>query len=124
MSTLDAAALEVERLPFDVPDVARVHGIAVLLFLAAALWLALRLRHGDAPADLFGRAQSLITVVVLQGALGYTQYFLDVPALLVGVHVAGSIVVWVVALNLHLNVRHPISPDEEAPVLPGDLVTT
>lgn len=109
VSALDTEDLEVERLPFDVPDVARVHGVTVMCFLAVAVWLALRLRRDDMPSDLFGSAQTLITVVVAQGALGYVQYFSGVPALLVGVHVAGSIAVWVATLNLHLQVRHPDS---------------
>lgn len=115
VSELDASELEVERLPFDVPDVARVHGITVMVLLGLAVWLALRLRHADAPQDLFAATQTLVSVLVLQAAIGYVQYFTDVPALLVGFHVAGSIAVWLAVLNVHLRVRHPLD-DTDGPV--------
>lgn len=102
---LDTSEITVDRLPFDVSDVAQVHGITVMTFLAVSVWLALRLRQG--PQDLFRSAQTLIFVLVTQAAIGYVQYFSDVPALLVGVHVAGSIAVWTAVLDLHLRSRHP-----------------
>jgi len=108
VSQLDASELEVERLPWDVPDVARIHGLAVMTLLATAIWLALRLRKPSAPLDLFQKSQTLIAVLVGQAAIGYLQYFTDVPALLVGFHVAGSIAVWLAVLNLHLNVNRPL----------------
>lgn len=120
VASLDAAELEVERLPFDVPDVARVHGITVMVFLGVTVWLALRLRR-DAPDDLFHGAQTLITVLVAQAALGYAQYFSGVPALLVGIHVAGSIAVWMATLALHLRVRHPLPGPATERVTVNDL---
>jgi cytochrome c oxidase assembly protein subunit 15 len=51
--------------------------------------------------------------MVAQAAVGYTQYFTDVPAALVGVHVLGSLIVWVTVLRLHLLLA-PAS-DEMAP---------
>lgn len=123
VSSLDASELEVERLPFDVADVARVHGATVMVFLALAVWLALRLRREDAPQDLFAGAQLLITVVVAQAGVGYLQYFSGVPVLLVGVHVAGAIAVWMVTLSLHLRVRHPVQALPTMADEPPDLVS-
>ena len=112
---LDASEIEIDRLPFEVSDVAQVHGGTVMFFLAMTLWLVMRLRTG--PPDLFRSAQTLISVIVAQAAIGYVQYFSDVPALLVGVHVAGSIAVWIAVLDLHL--RSGYEPTEgEAPVAP------
>ena len=108
VSELDAPDFEVERLPFDVPDLARVHSVTVLVFLAVTIWLAMRLRKTGA-ADLFRGVQTLLSVLVTQAAIGYVQYFTDVPVLLVGIHVAGSIAVWTATLSLHLRVRHPLS---------------
>lgn len=113
---LDASEITVDRLPFDVADVAQVHGITVMTFLAAAIWLALRLREG--PPDLFRSVQTLIFVLVTQAAIGYVQYFSDVPALLVGVHIAGSIAVWCAVLDLHLRSRHP-RPDTTTDIAPA-----
>ncbi len=111
VSQLSAEELEVERLPFDIVDVARVHAAMVMVLLGGSVLLALRLRRADAPEDLFARAQTLIAVLVVQGAIGYAQYFSNVPALLVGVHIAGSIALWIAVLNLHLQVKYPVGID-------------
>ena len=82
-----------ERLPLLVREVARVHSIVAvgLLLLVSAAWLRLR-------SIWPGRGRRLLRVVVLlvlQGAVGYAQYFAGVPALLVGVHVAMASVIWI-----------------------------
>ena len=59
----------------------------------------------------FSQAQNLLTVTVLQGAIGYTQYFTDVPALLVGFHIAGAVAVWIMTLRLYLAFRLPVEPN-------------
>ena len=105
LDALDTSEITVDRLPFDVADVARVHGATVMAFLAASVWLALRLRQG--PPDLFRSVQTLVFVLVAQAAIGYVQYFSDVPALLVGVHVAGSVALACAVLDLHLRSRRP-----------------
>jgi cytochrome c oxidase assembly protein subunit 15 len=91
-----------ERLPFLLPDVTRLHGIAVMLFLAVALVTLVRLRKAGVDAVIIRRSEVLLAVVVAQAALGYIQYFTGVPALLVGFHVAGATAVWVAVLRLHL----------------------
>ena len=40
---------------------------------------------------------------MLQAALGYVQYFNDVPALLVGIHVAGATALWATTVWLVLS---------------------
>ena len=50
--------------------------------------------HRDRSPVLQGPISSWIFVGLLQAAVGYIQYFNDVPALLVGVHVAGATVLW------------------------------
>ncbi len=115
---LDPSELAVERLPFDVPDVARIHGIVVMAFLAATVWMVARL-HRRRSVDLLRRAQTLVTVLVLQAGIGYVQYFAGVPALLVGVHVAGATAVWVATLSLYLHARQPPAGDPvEGPAPP------
>jgi cytochrome c oxidase assembly protein subunit 15 len=90
------------RLNLTVHDAARVHGIAVMLFLAmTVVTLASLARSGVAPAVL-RRAEVLLVVLVAQAAVGYVQYFTRLPALLVGVHVAGATAVWIGVLRLDL----------------------
>jgi cytochrome c oxidase assembly protein subunit 15 len=44
----------------------------------------------------------LLGVVLAQGAIGFTQYFLHVPALLVAFHMLGACLVWLAALRVLL----------------------
>ena len=97
-----------ERLPFLLPDVARLHGIGVMLFLAVALVTLVRLRRAGVDATILRRSEVLLAVLVAQAALGYVQYFTGVPALLVGFHVAGATAVWVAVLRLHLAFSVPV----------------
>jgi cytochrome c oxidase assembly protein subunit 15 len=105
------AAQEVRRLPIAVHDAARVHGITMVVFLAAAVWVLVQLRRHQAPERLRSAATTLLTVLVLQAAVGYTQYFTGVPALLVGLHVLGACLVWLAVLNVWLRMRLPLETD-------------
>ena len=80
-----------ERLPYLVREVTRVHSsVAIaLLLLVLITWSALRSRP-EAPG--FGRIAALL---LIQGSLGYAQYFTGVPVLLVGVHVALASITWI-----------------------------
>ena len=98
---------EVDRLGFDVPDIARVHGITVMVLLALAISLVVHLRRTAAPADLRAHAGVLLGVLVAQAAIGYIQYFTDVPVVLVGTHVAGATALFIAVVWFHLRVRHP-----------------
>ena len=44
----------------------------------------------------------LLCVLLAQAAVGYTQYFTNVPALLVGIHVTGATALWIAVLTFHL----------------------
>lgn len=92
----------VKRLPIHVSDAARIHGIFDMAFLAAVLWLVWRLRKQGAPADVLRRLETVLTVGVLQAAVGYTQYFTGVPEMLVGIHILGATGLWISVLWFHL----------------------
>ena len=98
----------VERLPFDVGDVARLHSISVLLFGALVLSIVRSLRVSGAPATVVARSGTLLVVLVAQAAVGYAQYFTGVPALLVALHILGAVAVWIAVLRLVLSLRVPV----------------
>ena len=98
-----------ERLPFLLPDVARLHGIAVALFLVVTLATLWRLRQAGVDQEILRRSEILLAVLVAQAGLGYVQYFTGVPALLVGFHVAGAAVVWIAVLRLYLSFSVPVA---------------
>ena len=102
----------VERLPFHVGDVVRLHSVAVLLFGALALYLVRSLRVAGAPPGIMGRAKVLLVVLVAQAGVGYAQYFTGVPALLVALHIVGAVAVWIAVLRLVLGLHvSTTSPD-------------
>ena len=95
---------------YDVPiaDAARVHGVLVLIAVALAVVLGIRLqRHAADRRVLQGVLSSWIFVALLQAAIGYIQYFNDVPALLVGIHVAGATALWAMTVWLVLATAAP-----------------
>ena len=114
-----------ERFDLALPDVARVHGSAVLVLLALVLGLLRVLWREDAPAPVTDAARVLLVVLVAQAAVGYTQWFTGVPAVLVGVHVLGAVAVWVAVVRTALAMRVPLgaSADVPRPVPAPALVT-
>ncbi|CAN5838736.1 COX15/CtaA family protein [soil metagenome] len=114
---------DVDRLPLAVEAVAQVHGVFVMGFLALVLVTVFVVRRDRAPVVVQQRATSLLFVVVLQGAVGYTQYFTGVPPLLAGLHILGSVLVWVFTLRLHLGlVERPVL-EEPVGVRPAPATT-
>ncbi|MFD7611682.1 heme A synthase [Streptomyces sp. NPDC059828] len=113
---------DVPRMPFNWVDAAHVHAALAWLVcaLALAMWLALRVV--DAPNDTRARARDLLIVLLAQGAIGYVQFFTDVPELLVGAHMLGSSLMWVAVLRLALSLRErpvesPATPVRQDPAL-------
>lgn len=110
-----AAAREVKRLPLAVHDAARIHGLAMIAFLAVTVWFLVQLRRHHAGRPVATAGSALLTALVLQGAIGYTQYFTGVPPLLVALHVFGATLVWVTVLRLLLALREPLEPTAGRP---------
>lgn len=99
----------VRRLPVAVHDAARIHSVAMLAFLLTAVALLIRLRRSPTEPAVLRAAQSLLTVLVLQGAVGYTQYFTGVPPMLVALHVLGATLVWLAVVHLMLTMTSPVA---------------
>ena len=100
----------VERLPFAVRNVARIHAVAVWILLALTLYTLWRARRDRAPADVQARGGVLLAVLCAQGAIGYIQYFSNVPALLVAIHIGGATALWVTVLRFRLGLATAPSP--------------
>ncbi len=102
----------VERLQYALPSVARIHGITVAVLAAATLLLALRVRRlaatqrdaaqGGATTELGRRIRIVIGVMAVQAAIGYVQYFNELPVLLVALHVVGATLLTITMTRLVL----------------------
>lgn len=92
---------EAVRFGFAIGSVARVHSIAVIATLASIAWLLWSSRNQTARniAILTEKARLLLGLGLLQGLVGYVQYFAGVPALLVAFHVALAAGVWLALVD-------------------------
>lgn len=105
---------EARRFGFDISNVARIHAGAVLAAVAAAVvlgWWLLRRSRTDR-AVLAQPLEAFLVLAVVQGAVGYTQYFNDVPAALVAIHVALATAVFLAAVWLVLATRRALAPSQ------------
>ena len=86
---------------FDVAiiTVARIHGISVLVAIALLLIVAWKMKQQRAQ-QLFGPLEMVLVIAILQATVGYVQYFNDIPALLVGIHIFGATVFFLSLVNL------------------------
>jgi heme a synthase len=99
---------KVRRIDLPIAGLAQLHADLVMVLIGltvGVLALAAALR---APS-LRRVAAVLLAVELAQGAIGYTQYFLHVPPLLVGLHMLGACLVWIGALAVLLTAR-PVRP--------------
>ncbi|MEY4391701.1 MAG: hypothetical protein RLZZ544_410 [Actinomycetota bacterium] len=101
------------RFGFQLVSVARVHSVSVIVTvgLLAATMLRLRSARDTAARSLRQALGTMAFVAVLQGSIGYLQYFTGVPVLLVGFHIAGATAFWLSVCNVTFAPR----PDEVLP---------
>jgi cytochrome c oxidase assembly protein subunit 15 len=95
-----------KRLPIALEDMVRIHSGIVLCLVGLTLVLLYLLNHTGAPPSVLERARLLLGAMVVQGGIGYIQYFSHLPALLVWVHVLGATVVWVAMLWFYDGLTH------------------
>ena len=93
---------EAERFGFSLPHVTRIHGLAVLVFLALLVTIFYVLDRRGAPDEVRRRLAAVLVVSLAQAAVGYVQYFNDIPEVLVGVHIAGATAVSALTLWFYL----------------------
>lgn len=98
------------RFSFDPRTVAWLHADTVLLMLGLLIGFAIAVRVTTSPQLLNRRITVLLIVVLLQGAVGYIQYFTGLPELLVTIHVLGAVIVWTAALFILPAMREKSSP--------------
>lgn len=106
------------RFAFSLHDVAQLHGTSVEVYLAFTLALLWTLHRSGVPSAVLRRGEVLLVVLVAQAGVGYAQYFTGVPALLVGIHVAGAVSVLLAVLSFNLGLRTRRLGPDVAPAAP------
>jgi heme a synthase len=108
----------VRRIHLPISGLAQLHADLVMVLIGLTVGvvaLALALHS----AALRRAGAILLAVELAQGAIGYTQYFLHVPPLLVGLHMLGACLVWLAALQVLLVLvldNDGTTPDRYSPV--------
>jgi cytochrome c oxidase assembly protein subunit 15 len=97
-----AGDADVPRLDVGMQDIARVHSLSVFILMLFTVAYYIR---KDISALTKRRIQIFFGISLAQGALGYIQYFLGVPELLVGLHILGTTLVWIAAWRIWLSVQ-------------------
>ena len=96
-----AGDVDAPRLDFHISSITRTHSLSVWMLMALTFFFF------RAPDLRYETRRWLIIFTLLaiaQGALGYIQYFLGVPELLVGFHLLGSVLVWIAAWRIRLSI--------------------
>jgi cytochrome c oxidase assembly protein subunit 15 len=90
------------RIHVKASSITQLHADAVMVLVGLTVGLV-ALAYALQSVESFRRASLvLLGVVLAQGVIGYTQYFLHVPAFLVGLHMLGACLVWIAALRVLL----------------------
>jgi len=98
-----SGAEEATRLGISVRSATQMHSIAVWVMVFVTVLLTLRARKHASQWKVEGtRIMRLVAALSAQGFIGYVQYFAGVPAPLVAVHVALSVIVWLCAFAVFL----------------------
>lgn len=95
------------RFAFDPYLMARVHSLAVWVFIAIGIGLLTATRRG--PARLRRRLWVLAGVTAIQAAIGYAQVFTGLPGLLVGAHMLGAALLAAGTTHAYLGMRERVA---------------
>jgi heme a synthase len=106
----------VTRLGFPLERVTQLHADSALLLTGMVVATLFAVRLTDTSGVVRRRAGWLAAAVGLQVAIGYTQYFLNLPPGIVELHVAGATLLWSATLWLLLGFTAPAAPAAAVPV--------
>lgn len=96
---------EVPRIGLAWAKAAQLHADFAFIVLGLTVALVFVLRAVNAPRAPRQRTRDLLILLLAQGAVGYVQYFTDLPEVIVGVHMLGSALVWIAVLRVLLALR-------------------
>ena len=113
----------VPRFHFSLESVTQLHADIGWFIGALAVALVIALRFSHAPRRTVRLGWTVLSGLGLQGIIGYVQYFNHLPAGLVWVHVATSVLIWIFVLQLYLSTADPAPlPSETVALSPPEPV--
>lgn len=93
------------RLNVDPQTFTMFHADLVWAFVGLTIGILVALYVTDSPAPARTRAWALLAMIVVQGAIGYVQYFTGLPWWVVELHLLGACLTWIVTIYLYLSLR-------------------
>ena len=100
-----AGDADAPRNGLDPLQVSQLHADLVFLLLGLSLALVLVLRGQPGARAAYLAALAVLVVELAQGAVGFAQYFTDLPEILVGVHMLGAAVLTASLTHALLEIR-------------------
>lgn len=106
---------DTQRFGFNIRAISTIHAEAVIALLGLTLALYVAARQNP----LHRRKIIIFTVIALaQGAIGYIQYFMGIPEIIVALHLLGATLVWIAAWRIRMAIT--TSPVSTAPTNAGE----
>jgi heme a synthase len=94
---------DIVRLNFDERTISSIHADIVFLFVGLTIGLLIALIATHSSAKIIRLAWIVLAICIVQGIIGYTQYFTGLPWALVAVHVLGACLLWIVTVRFYLS---------------------
>lgn len=117
-----AGAASVPRYHLPLQGVTQFHADIGWLLSGLTVAMVIALRSAGAPPAAMRQGWLLLGLILVQGIIGYAQYFSGLPAGLVWMHVFGATLIWIVALRLFFTL-HPLRLLRPArPASPAQLI--
>ena len=102
-----AGDADAPRNGLDPLQLSQLHADVVFLFVGLTLGLLFALRRPARSPAARARGHALLGVEVAQGAIGFVQYFTDLPIVLVGLHMLGAALISASVTWVLIRVREP-----------------
>ena len=96
------------RFNLDLRVIAWLHADTVLLFVGLIIGLLVITKLNAESNHLYKTTRTLFIICLLQGFIGYVQWFNDLPWVLVSLHVIGAVITWIAIANLALYSSNPV----------------
>ena len=90
------------RFDLDIRVIAWLHADSVLLFVGLIVGLLVISRINSESKQIYKITRTLFIICLVQGFIGYVQWFNGLPWILVSFHVIGAVITWIAITNLAL----------------------
>jgi cytochrome c oxidase assembly protein subunit 15 len=99
------------RIPIAFRDIAEAHSDVAVFLIGLTLAALFAFHRANIPKTVERRLRWLFELLIVQGTLGYVQFFLHDAAWIVEFHILGVTMLWIAAVGFYLSLHeHPVRP--------------